>query len=254
MAKICASIGTEDTNSLKKLVSDSFADGADFFEVRFDYIDASKMGRALEVVNDYKEKSIFTCRAPNEGGKYLGPEKDRIATLGRLAEYRPMLLDIEYRTMLANKDLMDSINCDTLISWHNFVQTPSCEEFDILLRNMKKYSNNIKIVTMANGPKDNSNILHLYENETVKSDTKLIAFCMGEYGRESRVLCAYAGAPFTYASIEEAVAPGQLTVKQMRKIYDRLGKEIPELNDYTKCKDIKLSDVTKIINDVSKQH
>ncbi|MGN6708088.1 MAG: type I 3-dehydroquinate dehydratase [Candidatus Nitrosocosmicus sp.] len=43
---------------------------------------------------------------------------------------------------------------------------------------------------------------------------------MGELGILSRVLCNIVGdSPFTYASIEKAVAPGQLTIKQVRMIY-----------------------------------
>jgi 3-dehydroquinate dehydratase-1 len=43
---------------------------------------------------------------------------------------------------------------------------------------------------------------------------------MGEAGVMTRVLAPLYGAPFTYAALEKAVAPGQLTVAQMRKLYD----------------------------------
>jgi 3-dehydroquinate dehydratase-1 len=45
---------------------------------------------------------------------------------------------------------------------------------------------------------------------------------MGEAGIISRILCTVFGnAPFTYAALEKAISPGQLTIKQMRKLYDR---------------------------------
>ena len=232
--KICVSLGTSDINSLKNLVNDSLNSNADFIEVRFDYFDKSSMNPALEVVLDHKEKAVFTCRAPNEGGKYTGMEADRVTTLRRLAAFRPMLLDVEYNTMTANEDLMDqftALNCDTLVSWHNFEQTPSAEELNTLLNKMKEYSNNVKIVTMAKNMNDNLRALKLYETAK-RSNLNLITFCMGEYGVLSRVLCTYAGAPFTYATLTDAIAPGQLMVKQMRLIYDKLEKERPELNDY----------------------
>ncbi|HEX2615321.1 MAG TPA: type I 3-dehydroquinate dehydratase, partial [Nitrososphaera sp.] len=63
-------------------------------------------------------------------------------------------------------------------------------------------------------------LLEVYENTI---DLHPIIFAMGEAGVVSRVLCTIVGnAPFTYASIENAVAPGQLTIKQMRMLYDRM--------------------------------
>jgi len=188
--KICVSLGASDINLLKNLVNDSLSSNADFIEVRFDYFDKSKMNEALEVVLDHKEKAVFTCRAPNEGGKYTGIEADRVTTLRRLASFRPMLLDVEYNTMTANEDLMDqftALNCDTLVSWHNFEQTPSTEELDALLNKMKEYSGNVKIATMAKNADDNFKVLKLYE-VAKRSNTNLITFCMGEYGVLSRVL------------------------------------------------------------------
>jgi len=250
--KICVSLGASDIDSLKKLVKDSLNSNADFIEVRFDYFDKSKMNEALEVVLDHKEKAVFTCRTPNEGGKYTGIEADRVTTLRRLAAFRPMLLDVEYNTMTANDDLMDqfaALNCDTLVSGHNFDQTPSTEELNTLLNKMKEYSNKVKIVTMAKNVNDNLAVLKLYDTAK-RSNVNLITFCMGEYGILSRVLCTYAGAPFTYATLTDAIAPGQLTVKQMRSIYDKLEKERPELNDYNSWKERQeFDDIIKIINE-----
>jgi predicted choloylglycine hydrolase len=66
------------------------------------------------------------------------------------------------------------------------------------------------------------------------------------------VLCTYAGARFTYASLAEAIAPGQLTVKQMQTIYGKLDREKPELNDYNSWKERQdFNDILKLINDVS---
>jgi 3-dehydroquinate dehydratase-1 len=47
-----------------------------------------------------------------------------------------------------------------------------------------------------------------------------IIFAMGEAGVMTRVLCALYGAPYTYAALDKAVAPGQLTLAQMRQLCD----------------------------------
>ena len=250
--KVCVSLGTSDINELKKLVNDSLSSKADFIEIRFDYFDKSKMNEVLEFVLDHKESAVFTCRAPNEGGKHTGSEVDRVTTLRRLAAFRPMFLDVEYNTMTANDDLMDQFtaqNCDILVSWHNFDLTPSMEELSTLLNKMKDYSSNVKLVTMANNTSDSLRVLKLYE-AAKKANINLVTFCMGEQGVLSRVLCTYAGAPFTYASLTDAIASGQLTLRQMRSIYDTLEKKCPELRDYNSWKDKqKFDDVINIINE-----
>jgi 3-dehydroquinate dehydratase-1 len=250
--KICVSIGTNDINALKNMASESLNSNADFIEIRFDFFDKPAMNDALEVVLDHKEQAVFTCRASNEGGKYSGAEPDRVTTLRRLAAFRPMLLDVEYNTMKQNEDLLDqftALNCDIVVSWHNFEQTPSKDELVNMINRMKEYGNNIKIVTMAKSLDDSISILKLYEHAKT-SNINLIAFCMGEHGILSRVLCTYAGARFTYASLVEAIAPGQLTMKQMRAIYEKLEKEKPELNDYNAWKERQdFNDILKLIND-----
>jgi 3-dehydroquinate dehydratase-1 len=248
MNKICVSIGTDNMNSLRNLVSDSL-DNADYVEVRFDYFGKDSIDGALETVLEKKERTVFTCRSASEGGKYTGAETERIAILRRLASFRPMFLDIEYNTLTANEYLIKqfgALNCNMLVSWHDFTQTPDTEELDVLLSKMKVYSDNVKIVTIAKNIDDNFKVLKLYENAR-RMNVHLIAFCMGEYGVLSRVLCVYAGAPFTYATLKDAVAPGQLTVKQMKTIFDRL-KDMPELEHVWKDRR-EFDDILRIINE-----
>jgi 3-phosphoshikimate 1-carboxyvinyltransferase len=63
--------------------------------------------------------------------------------------------------------------------------------------------------------------------EWAKSENiDLIAFCMGEAGRQSRLDCLKYGAPYTYAALsaEEAAAPGQCPADEMREaVYGGFG-------------------------------
>ena len=65
---------------------------------------------------------------------------------------------------------------------------------------------------------------------------------MGEYGILSRILCTLLGSPFTYASLVESVAPGQLTLREMRSIY----AAIPANYSYTEDR----SKLLRLISDV----
>jgi 3-dehydroquinate dehydratase/shikimate dehydrogenase len=75
----------------------------------------------------------------------------------------------------------------------------------------------VKIATMANNPNDNVRMLSLMATAGVPT----VGMCMGDMGTPTRILAGRFGAPFTYATFhhERALAPGQLSYKQMTEIY-----------------------------------
>ena len=79
------------------------------------------------------------------------------------------------------------------------------------------------MVTTANGIEDSIRILDLYKNAP---GLVLIAFAMGESGILSRIFSTLlkrtATAPFTYAALEKPIAPGQMTLEQMKRLYNRI--------------------------------
>jgi len=163
---------------------------------------------------------VCTLRPSSEGGKFHGTEKERISILKLIAEYRPFLLDVEFNTLKKNKMLHSYIKktkTDVLVSWHDFKKTPDVSSLKKMFKQMRKFSKHIKIVTSAKTQNDSSNILSLYNNS---AKTNLIAFAMGDYGKMSRILCLYLGAPFTYVSLGKPVAPGQFSLDQIKRIVD----------------------------------
>ena len=228
VAKICASIAVKDAELLKDHAREAFSAGADFVEIRFDFIKPEAMPKAIEATRDFRDKSIFTLRSNNQGGKFAGSEQERIEWLRRLAEHRPMLLDVELDTLKSNDDLADFLEnhkTAVLVSWHDFQRTPPTEEIADILSEMRVYGNYVKVVTMAQNTEDSMRLLDIYQNTL---GLYPVIFAMGEAGVMSRILCTIVGnAPFTYASVENAVAPGQLTVWQMRKLYDRMAANRP---------------------------
>ena len=80
---------------------------------------------------------------------------------------------------------------------------------------MVKFSDMVKIVTVANSVSDASRLLSLY---SIKSEKTTIAFCMGEHGKFSRILCLHLGSPFTYVSLGKAIAPGQFSLREIKSL------------------------------------
>jgi 3-dehydroquinate dehydratase I len=220
--KICVSIATTgDVSLLKEQADRAFSLGADFAEIRFDFVNPNRMQAAIDAVRGIRSKAVFTLRSKDQGGKFAGSEQERIAWLKKLAEQKPMLLDVELDTIKENDELADFLEkTPILVSWHDFQQTPPSDELEDILSEMRIYSNYVKVVTTAKSVEDSLRLLELYEST---SGLHPVIFAMGDAGIVSRILCTIVGnAPFTYTSLEKAVAPGQLTVEQMRTLYDRI--------------------------------
>ena len=89
------------------------------------------------------------------------------------------------------------------------LKTPPSDTIADVLSEMRTYSNYVKIVTTAHSIEDSLSCYELYETAIGLSP---IFFAMGDAGVISRLLVIWIGnAPFTYASLEKALAPGQLT-------------------------------------------
>ena len=103
-------------------------------------------------------------------------------------------------------------------SYHDFEGTDSFESLKAMVEKCRYHGADIvKLVTTAHGPEDVAKVMALYD-WAHGENIELIAFCMGEAGKESRLECLKHGAPYTYAALtaEEAAAPGQWPSDQMR--------------------------------------
>jgi len=193
-----------------------------FFEFRFDYLkDFKNLDEILKKISNYKKQSIYTLRPINEGGNFNGQETERIELLKKLGLSNPMFLDIEYECISKFNSIADFIDQNqirTIVSWHDFNGTPDKEILLNLINKMTIFSNYIKIVTTAKSIDDSILMMNLYK--LIDSRVNLIAFSMGELGIISRILCNIVGyCPFTYVSVDKAVAPGQLSLAQMESIF-----------------------------------
>ncbi len=222
-AKICVSIAEDKVPLLEKQAERAFELGADYVEIRFDFVRPDQLQAAIDSVKGIKGKAVFTLRSKNQGGRFDGSEQERLGWLHRMAEQKPMLVDVELDSIRENDSLanfFDEQKTPILVSWHDFNQTPPNDKIADLLSEMRIYSNYVKVVTTAKSVQDSLRLLEVYENTI---GLHPVIFAMGEAGVVSRILCTVVGnAPFTYASLESAVAPGQLTVKQMRALYNRM--------------------------------
>ncbi|MQY54270.1 MAG: type I 3-dehydroquinate dehydratase, partial [Methanosarcinales archaeon] len=111
-----------------------------------------------------------------------------------------------------------------ILSFHDFNGMPSREDILRIIASM--YEEGGSIAKIAVTPKTLSDTLLLLDiTHKVSSEGKLlVTIGMGPVGRHLRVIAPLYGSALTYGFIEgeEEVAPGQLSVKELRSIMNKI--------------------------------
>jgi 3-dehydroquinate dehydratase type I len=196
---------------------------ADLIELRADYLKRMKLALLLE---NRRKPFIVTNRKKEEGGKYKGEERKRLSVLQEAIELGADYVDVELAT--ERSFLQDLIRnkkgTQVILSFHDFRRTPSVKELQSLFGQMVRLGADVtKIVSFARSWEDNLNILSLVPFAKARR-RKIVAFCMGEKGKISRLFSPFMGAAWTYASLGrgKASAPGQLTVRELKDIWEKM--------------------------------
>lgn len=210
--RVCAVIVDSDLKAIEEVEP-----LIDLFEVRIDLV-----GDGWQDLLKHLGKPWIACnRIADEGGSWRGDEQRRIGELFEAAELGAEAVDIELGTPNL-KEVVRQIDKKTkrLISFHQMTLTPSLEDMSDIVRSQLEAGADIcKVITTAQGFEDNLTVLQLIAQFP---NTRIVSFAMGPLGLASRVLCPLVGGDFTYASIEKGreSAPGQVTVSDLRKIYE----------------------------------
>ena len=220
---ICVSIGRGRHRHViaeHKHVADN---GIGLVELRLDYIQGTVSVQRL--LADRPCPVIVTCRRSDDLGRWKGSEDERVMVLRTAIAEGADWVDLE-------DDIARTIprygKTKRIISYHNFHRTP--EDLGALHASLAALDADVvKIATMANHPEDNLRMLELIRESTVPT----VGICMGDIGTPSRILAGSVGAPFTYATLSDdrAMAPGQLSWKQMRDLY-RYDRITPQTKIY----------------------
>ncbi len=204
------------------------AAGARLIEWRVDSLAEQPENVAIitKLVADSPAPCIVTCRSTSEGGMYEGDDADRLElyTAMAQAEHPPRYLDVELaafkrssRWRAAMGKAVESGRTGLILSSHDFDRRPS----DLLQRIEQMTTapecSVIKVAWRARSVRDNLEAFDLLLNRRKPT----IAICMGPFGLMSRAIAPKFGGllTFTTDSTDNATAPGQTTISQLRDIF-----------------------------------
>ena len=236
---ICTTIQNRTAEQILQLLQD-----CEMAEIRLDRCRLTD--REMDEVFSSDVPLVATCRisevASAEPSLQELPEQSRMIKAMQIAERRLIRaieagaryvdVELEAQKQMSKRVRQAAHENGTVFirSYHDFEGTDSPEALKALVEKCVYHgADMVKIVTTAHSQEDVAKVLGLYdwcregghsdERISALTDGGLVAFCMGETGRESRLECLRYGAPYTYAAVneEEAAAPGQWGAEEMRK-------------------------------------
>ncbi|ADC46940.1 3-dehydroquinate dehydratase type I AroD [Methanobrevibacter ruminantium M1] len=208
--KIAIPIFQKKKEDVISVAQDCIIKGADILELRIDGMENPNPKLVREIIEEINFPIIATNRTTREGGFFKGTDKDRIAILRECADVADFV-DVELQT---NRKLIESITetgVKTIISYHNFKQTPDLDFLIDIVNQEKELGDIAKIAVMPNNLEDTLTVLAILSHF---DDT--VAISMGELGSYTRVIASKFNAPFTFAVANDTTAPGQIDIDTMR--------------------------------------
>ncbi|MGQ9478521.1 MAG: type I 3-dehydroquinate dehydratase [Thermoproteota archaeon] len=220
--RICVSIRASSLKKVSKGLITSRKLGASLAELRLDYLPEDQYAGLEEAVGDAEIGCIATIRPSWDGGAYSGDEMRRLSLFQKALEAPFSHVDVEYRSRILSEvcRLASRRGVGIIISYHDWRRTPGVEELKRMLVRMKGVdADAYKIVTTIRSTFDEAVLLHFLRSI---NESRLICFGMGGSGI-TRIISPLLGGFMVYASLDKPLAPGQLSIRKMVRIYRLMG-------------------------------
>ncbi|HGS3275137.1 TPA: type I 3-dehydroquinate dehydratase [Streptococcus pneumoniae] len=197
---------------------------ADIIEWRADYLPKEAI---LQVAPAIFEKFagrelVFTLRTRSEGGEIdLSPE-EYIHLIKEVAQfYQPDYIDFEYYSYKdVFEEMLDFPNL--VLSYHNFQETPE-NMMEILSELTILNPKLVKVAVIAHTEQDVLDLMNYTRGfKTLNPEQEYVTISMGKVGKVSRITADVTGSSWSFASLDEVSAPGQISLASMKKIREIL--------------------------------
>ena len=200
---------------------------ADIIEWRADFLPKEAI---LQVAPAIFEKFagrelVFTLRTRAEGGQIELSSEEYVQIIKEVAQlYQPDYIDFEYFNY---KDVFDQMLDfpNLVLSYHNFQETPE-NLMEILSELTSLNPKVVKIAVMANTEQDVLDLMNFTRGfKTLNPEQEYVTISMGKVGKVSRITSDVTGSSWSFASLDEASAPGQISLSSMTKIREILNED-----------------------------
>lgn len=200
---------------------------ADIIEWRADFLPKEAI---LQVAPAIFEKFagrelLFTLRTRSEGGEIDLDSAEYVQIIKDVAQlYQPEYIDFEY---FSHKDVFEEMLDfpNLVLSYHNFQETPE-NMMEILSELTSLTPKVVKVSVMAHTEQDVLDLMNFTRGfKTLNPEQEYVTISMGKMGKVSRITSDVTGSSWSFASLDEASAPGQISLSSMKKIREILNED-----------------------------
>ena len=168
---------------------------------------------------------LFTLRTRAEGGEIDLDSAEYVQIIKDVAQlYQPEYIDFEY---FSHKDVFEEMLDfpNLVLSYHNFQETPE-NMMEILSELTSLTPKVVKVSVMAHTEQDVLDLMNFTRGfKTLNPEQEYVTISMGKVGKVSRITSDVTGSSWSFASLDEASAPGQISLSSMKKIREILNED-----------------------------
>ncbi len=206
-------VGTvSQTNTLARLAAGNHRD-CDIVEIRLDLISADHWLEHAKAVEAGGQPVIVTMRLANEGGQWARPDVDRLPLFDE-ALCHLTAADIELRSTLLEQVSALAVRHQKalIVSYHDFEKTPPLRELRQVMSKAANYGTIVKIATLTKTEEDIAVLRALFQENC---SVALCVLGMGPLGPQTRAEFPGMGSCLTYGYLDQPVAPGQPSAREL---------------------------------------
>jgi 3-dehydroquinate dehydratase I len=190
----------------------------DLFELRLDAL-LARNDEVKAAIGDLRAPLIITARHPREGGS------NRLSAYTRRALFRRFLphaayVDIELRSARQFAAILEEARAKsigTIVSFHDFNETPSRPRLDEIARNAQSLGADLlKIATRTDTLGQLTRLMDFFWRKHL--EMKIAAMGVGRLGRISRIEFARHRSALNYGHLGKPQTEGQLSITQLRRV------------------------------------
>ena len=224
--KLVVSVTPRNFEDAQQIDANRFAE-ADLIEWRADFLDKEEILKVAPAIFEKfaGRELLFTLRTKNEGGNIDLSDDEYVDVIKQVAHlYQPDYVDFEY---FSHKEKFDEMLefPNLVLSYHNFEETPE-NMMEILSELTSLTPKAVKVSVMAHSEQDVLDLMNYTRGfKTLNPEQEFVTISMGKVGRISRISSDLTGSSWSFASLDEVTAPGQISLSSMKKIRDILNED-----------------------------
>ena len=224
--KLVVSVMPKSLEEAQAIDANRYVD-ADIIEWRADFLPKDEI---LQVAPAIFEKFagrelLFTLRTRTEGGEIDLSAQEYVQVIKDVTQlYQPEYVDFEY---FGKKDVFDQMLDfpNLVLSYHNFQETPE-NMMEILSELTSLNPKVVKVSVMAHTEQDVLDLMNFTRGfKTLNPEQEYVTISMGKVGKVSRITSDVTGSSWSFASLDVASAPGQISLSNMKKIREILNED-----------------------------